>query len=105
MYIVGDDVLGVPRPWIKTDKTAGDRHMWHFNSVLCILYLAIKKHHFGRPAVKQVAQLSLPIRASEVYSVSEVILRIVKFCLVKVGKLNFTCAKHKLHCKATSLSR
>ena len=48
----------------------------------------------GRPAVKQVAQLSLPIRASEVYCVSEVIwqsgqappdIRFLKFIFIFMG--------------------
>ena len=39
----------------------------------------------GVPAIKQVRQ--------------------TKFAFGKVGKLNFTGAKHKLHCVATSLSR
>ena len=34
-----------------------------------------------RSVLKDTTQLSLPLRASEVYFVSEVILRIVKFCL------------------------
>ena len=48
----------------------------------------------GRLAIKQAAQLSLPIRASEVYRVSEVILQIVKFCFWQSGQAslhgNFT---------------
>ena len=45
-----------------------------------------------RSAINDTTQLSLPLRASEVYFVSEVILRIVKFCLRQSGKLNFTRA-------------
>ena len=59
MYIVGDDVLGVPRPWIKTDKTGGDRHIWHFNSAPCN-----KKAPLVAPAVEQVPQLYSPTASS-----------------------------------------
>jgi len=56
--------------------------------------------------ILQVPELSLPLRASEVYFVSEVILEDSEVLpSAKWANLTSLVRQYKLHCAATSLSR